>query len=130
MFLQRQFLLFVAAGGTSVLVNFLSRVAFSHWVDYPVAIALAYLVGMAVAFVLMRWFVFDAASRSAGPQALKFAAVNVWGFVQTFVVSLVLARYALPGIGVTSHAEEIGHFFALSLLALTSYALHKTATFR
>lgn len=130
MFLRRQFVFFLAAGGISVLANFLSRMAFSHWVNYSTAIALAYAVGMVVAFLLMRWFVFDGAGRSIGPQVLKFTAVNAWGFVQTLVVSLVLARTVLPAIGVTQHAEEIGHFFGLSLLAVTSYALHREATFR
>lgn len=130
MFLERRFLLFLAAGGISVLANFLSRMAFSHWVNYPVAIAFAYVVGMVVAFALMRQFVFDAASRSVGPQVLKFTAVNAWGFVQTLVVSFVMARWALPAIGVMKYAEEIGHFVGLSLLAVTSYALHRKATFR
>lgn len=130
MFLERQFLLFLAAGGTAALTNFLSRMVFSHWVSYPVAIAFAYVVGMVVAFVLMRRFVFDGTGRAVGPQALRFTAVNAWGFVQTLVVSFVLARWALPAIGVMTYAEEIGHFFGLSLLAMTSYALHRMATFR
>jgi len=130
MFLERRFGLFVAAGGASVVANFLSRIAFNRWVDYSVAVALAYLVGMVVAFVLMRRFVFDAAGRSVAPQVLKFTAVNAWGFVQTLVISLLLARWVLPAVGIVSHAEEIGHFFGLSLLALTSYALHRMATFR
>jgi putative flippase GtrA len=130
MFLERRFVLFVAAGGASVVANFLSRIAFNHWVDYSVAVALAYLVGMVVAFVLMRRFVFDAGGRSLRPQVLKFTAVNAWGFVQTLVISLLLARWVLPAVGIVSHAEEIGHFLGLSLLALTSYVLHRMATFR
>jgi putative flippase GtrA len=130
MFFERRFLLFVAAGGISVLANFMSRIAFSHWVSYPLAIAFAYVVGMVVAFVLMRQLVFDAGGRSVGPQVLTFAAVNAWGFAQTLVVSFLLARWALPAIGIMQHVEEIGHFVGLCLLALTSYALHRTATFR
>jgi len=130
MLLQRQFLRFVAAGATSVVANFLSRLAFSRWMDYPYAVALAYTIGMAVAFALMRRFVFDAAGRAMGPQLLRFSAVNAWGFVQTIAVSLALARWALPALGVVRYAEEIGHFASLSLLTLTSYALHRIATFR
>jgi putative flippase GtrA len=127
---ERRFLLFLAAGGTSVVANFLSRMLFSRWVSYPVAIALAYVVGMVVAFVLMRQFVFGAVARSVGPQALKFAVVNAWGFVQTLGVSYALARWILPAAGVTWYVEEISHFFGLCLLAVTSYTLHRTATFR
>src|SRR4030095_8562466 len=110
MFLERRFLFFVAAGGTSVLANFAARMVFSRWVSYPFAIALAYVVGMTVAFVLMRRFVFAASSHAVAPQLLKFTAVNAWGFVQTLVGSFVLARWALPAAGIVHHAEEIGHF--------------------
>jgi putative flippase GtrA len=130
MFFERQFLFFVAAGGTSVVANFLSRVLFSFWFSYPVAVALAYLVGMVVAFILMRQVVFQAAGRSLAPQVLKFTIVNAWGFVQTLLVSLALARWALPAAGVTRYTEEIGHLIGLSLLAVTSYAMHRLATFR
>jgi putative flippase GtrA len=130
MFFERRFLFFVAAGGVSVVANFLSRILFSQWASYPVAVALAYLVGMVVAFVLMRQVVFQATGSSVAPQALKFTVVNAWGFVQTLLVSLALARWVLPAVGVTRYAEEIGHFLGLSLLAVTSYAMHKLATFR
>ncbi|MFN7609640.1 MAG: GtrA family protein [bacterium] len=126
----RRFGLFLAAGGLAAGANFGSRFGFSAWFSYPVAIMLAYLVGMAVAFLLMRHYVFDGSGKALGPQVAKFILVNVLAVLQTLVVSLVLARWLLPTLGVESHVEAIAHAFGVAVPAVTSYLGHKKATFR
>lgn len=79
----RRFGLFLVAGGIAALANYGSRFGFSVWFSYPVAIVLAYLVGMAVAFALMRQYVFDGRGKAIGPQALRFVGVNVLAVLQT-----------------------------------------------
>ena len=125
-----RFGLFLAAGGVAALANYGSRFAFSHWFSYPVAIVLAYLVGMTVAFALMRQYVFDARAKALGPQVLAFVLVNVLAVLQTLVVSLVLARWALPALGMTEHTEAIAHAVGVAVPIVTSYFGHKHATFR
>jgi putative flippase GtrA len=126
----RRFGLFLVAGGLAAATNYGSRFGFSLWFNYPVAIVLAYLVGMTVAFVLMRQYVFDGTGKALGPQVVKFILVNVLAVLQTLAVSLVLARWLLPASGVESHVEAIAHAFGVAVPAVTSYLGHKKATFR
>lgn len=126
----RQFALFLVAGGIAAAANYGSRFLFSLWASFPAAIVLAYLVGMAVAFVLMRQYVFDARGKAVGPQVAKFTAVNALAVLQTLVVSLVLARWVLPAMGVATHAEAIAHAVGVAVPIVTSYFGHRMATFR
>lgn len=128
--LTPQFLRFLVAGGIAAAANFSSRFLFSLWVSYSAAIVSAYLVGMVVAFLLMRGHVFDASKGPLVPQALKFAGVNVLAVLQTLVISLLLARWMLPSLGVTAQAEAIAHLFGVLVPVITSYFGHKMLTFR
>ena len=125
-----QFLRFLVAGGIAAGANFGSRFVFSHWLGYGVAIVLAYLVGMTVAFVLMRQHVFDAHERALGPQLAKFVAVNVLAVLQTLLISLLLARWLLPRLGVVDHAEAIAHLVGVLVPVVTSYFGHRMLTFK
>lgn len=128
--LENQFFRFLMAGGIAAGANFGSRFLFSVWCPYAVAIVLAYLVGMCVAFLLMRAYVFDARSGALGPQIAKFVAVNVLAVLQTLVISLFLARWLLPRMGVTSDVEAIAHLVGVLVPVVTSYVGHRMATFR
>lgn len=125
-----QILRFLAAGGVAAAANFGSRFLFSMWLSYSVAIVLAYLVGMLVAFFLMRSFVFDGTSKAAGPQVMKFIAVNLAAVLQTLAISLLLARWALPSLGVTQNAEAMAHLAGVLIPVITSYFGHRYATFK
>jgi putative flippase GtrA len=125
-----QFLRFVLAGGLAAGANYGSRFAFSLWLPFAAAVVLAYLVGMAVAFLLMRRFVFDATGQPLAPQVVKFVLVNLLALVQTLAVSLVLARGILPWLGVTDHAEAIAHFVGVGVPVFTSFLGHRHGTFR
>jgi putative flippase GtrA len=126
----KRFGLFVVAGGIAAAANYGSRFGFSLWFSYPVAIVCAYLVGMAVAFVLMRQYVFEGNGKPLGPQVVKFGLVNLLAVLQTLAVSLVLARWLLPAVGVTAHVEAIAHAVGVAVPVITSYFGHKKATFR
>lgn len=126
----RRFGRFLVAGGLAAAANYASRFGFSLWFSYPLAIVCAYLVGMALAFVLMRQYVFDGVGKAIGPQLLKFGLVNLMAVLQTLLVSLALARWLLPAMGVASHVEAIAHAFGVAVPAVTSYLGHRKATFR
>ncbi len=127
---SRRFALFLVAGGLAALANYGSRFGFSVWFSYPVAIVLAYLVGMAVAFALMRQYVFDGRGKAIAPQAARFVGVNVLAVLQTLAVSLLLARWGLPAAGIEAHAEAIAHAAGVAVPVVTSYFGHRLATFR
>ena len=125
-----QFVRFLLAGGVAAAANYGSRFLFSEWFSYSVAIVLAYLVGMVVAFLLMRRFVFDATGGQLGPQVVKFIVVNMFAVLQTLLISLLLAHWALPTLGVTEHVEALAHLVGVLVPAVTSYLGHRLATFK
>jgi len=128
--LNRQFIRFLVAGGIAAAANYGSRFLFSTWLSYGPAIVLAYLIGMGVAFVLMRQHVFSATGTALGPQVVKFVAVNLLAVVQTLVISLVLARWVLPSLGIVTHAEAVAHLAGVLVPVMTSYFGHRMLTFR
>ncbi len=125
-----QFLRFLVAGGIAAGANFGSRFVFSIFFSYGVAIFLAYLVGMLTAFLLMRRHVFNARQGSLAPQVTKFIGVNVLAVLQTLVISLVMALWVLPSVGILDHAEALGHLAGVLVPVITSYLGHKFLTFR
>ena len=128
--LTPQFIRFLLAGGIAAAANFGSRFVFSQWLPYGVAIVLAYLVGMTVAFVLMRRHVFTDSQSALGPQIAKFVGVNLLAVLQTLLISLALARWLLPTLGVLEHGEAIAHLVGVVVPVFTSYFGHRLLTFK
>lgn len=129
-FASKQFLLFLVAGGTAAGVNFGSRILYNIWVSYSTAIIFAYLTGMVTAFVLARLFVFRATTQPLQRAALMFSVVNIAAVAQTWAISMGLAYYLLPAVGVTDFAPEIAHAVGVAVPAFTSYLGHKRFSFR
>lgn len=125
-----EFLRFLLAGGIAAAANFGSRFICSIFFSYSVAVFLAYLVGMLFAFLLMRRHVFNANRGPLAPQVSKFLGVNVFAGLQTLAISLVMARRALPAVGITDHAEALGHLVGVLVPVVSSYFGHKFLTFR
>ncbi|MDC8011098.1 GtrA family protein [Tahibacter soli] len=125
-----QFFKFVAVSGVAAATNFFSRMLFSLVAPYPVAIVLAYCLGMTVAFSLNRWLVFSESTNSLRKQMVFFVLVNLFGLAQTLVVSLVLAHWLLPWLGVTTYVEEIAHAVGIAVPTVSSYLGHKYLSFR
>lgn len=130
LFLSRQFLAFIVTGGFAAAVNFGSRIVYNHWTDYSTAIVLAYLTGMVTAFVLARAFVFRGSSQALHRSALCFVLVNVAAVAQTWLVSMALAHYVLPALGITRHTRELAHAVGVAVPVFTSYIGHKRWSFK
>ena len=128
--MTRELMRFLVAGGVAAAANVASRIAFSRFMGLEAAVVLAYLVGMAVAFALMRSKVFPPSEAPIGRQAAIFVAVNLAAILQTLIVTLVLARWALPALGVRRFVEEIAHVAGVCVPVITSYFGHKHFSFR
>lgn len=128
--MSAQFGSFLVTGGIAALVNFGSRILFDQWMSYSASIVLAYLCGMVTAFLLARAFVFTHSRRSTAQSLLWFAAVNVFAVLQTWAISLILARHVLPWAGVTSNVEAVAHAIGIMVPVVSSYFGHKHFTFR
>jgi putative flippase GtrA len=128
--MTRQFARFLIAGAIAAAANVLSRIVFSQFMGLAAAVVLAYCVGMLVAFLLMRAQVFARSGSPLSHQVAKFVAVNVAAVVQTLVITLLLARWALPALGVQRFVEEIAHIVGVCVPVVTSYFGHKHFSFR
>lgn len=129
-FMSRQFVIFLVTGGLAAAVNFSSRILYNQWVDFSVAVVLAYLTGMVTAFVLARHFVFTESSQSMQRSALWFVVVNMVAVIQTWVISMLLAYYVLPRMGLTKFIPEIAHAVGVVVPVFTSYLGHKRFSFK
>ncbi|XHS80296.1 GtrA family protein [Burkholderiaceae bacterium UC74_6] len=129
-FKSRQFLVFLFTGGFAAAVNFGSRILFNQWMGYSAAIVLAYLVGMATAFLLARQFVFTDGKQSLHHSVMYFVLINLVAVLQTWVVSVGLANYMLPALGIEHFVPEIAHAVGVIVPVFTSYLGHKHLSFR
>jgi len=128
-FISKQFFLFLLAGGTAALINFLSRIIYNQWMSFSSAVIVAYLTGMIVAFILMRLFVFKNSQRKMQHSMWIFALVNLAGVAQVWIVSVSLDYYLLPWLGITTFSSEIAHSVGIAVPAFTSYLGHKYWSF-
>lgn len=129
-FLSRQFMVFLVAGGTAAAVNFGSRIAYNRWMPFSSAVILAYITGMITAFVLAKLFVFKDSQQSMRRSVLFFVLVNGVAVAQTWLISMGLAYYMLPALGVANYAKEIAHAVGVVVPVFTSYVGHKRWSFR
>ncbi len=129
-FMSRQFVIFLVTGGLAAAVNFGSRIVYNQWVNFPIAVVLAYLTGMVTAFVLARYFVFTESELSIQRSALWFVVVNIVAVIQTWLISMLLAYYLLPRMGLTRFIPEIAHAVGVVVPVFTSYLGHKRLSFR
>lgn len=128
-FLSKQFALFLLTGGIAATVNFSSRILYNRWMDFSIAIIVAYLTGMVTAFILAKLFVFKEGRQHIRHSAWIFSLVNLIAVAQTWCISLALA-YFLPLIGVTLFTHEISHGVGVIVPVFTSYLGHKRWSFR
>jgi putative flippase GtrA len=128
--MSRQFLVFLLTGGTAAAVNVGSRIVYGLWVDFSSAVILAYITGMVVAFVLAKLFVFKESQQSVPRSAAIFVLVNLVAVAQTWLISMGLAYYILPSLGVTSFVQDIAHAVGVAAPVFTSYLGHKYLSFR
>ena len=129
-FLSSQLILFLISGGLAAIVNFASRIIFNQWLSFSISIVISYIIGMIIAFILFRLFVFNNRKRPVGRSVLLFAVVNIFAVTQTWIVSMSMAMYALPAMGVQLWVPEIAHAVGVVVPVFTSYFGHKHFSFR
>ncbi|GMR15907.1 MAG: hypothetical protein BMS9Abin31_0204 [Gammaproteobacteria bacterium] len=125
-----EFFQFLMVGGLAAGINFISRIGFSEFVSYRVAIILAYLVGMITAFLLSKHYVFEQSGRPLKDELRDFTIVNVFAVIQVWLISVGLAEYFFPYITFNTYPEEVAHLIGLGIPAITSYFGHKYFSFR
>jgi putative flippase GtrA len=127
---NNQFSKFLLTGGLAAAANFSARLLFSQFMPYLPAIVLAFIVGLATGFLLMRAFVFSTGVAPPVQQASYYVLVNLVGLVITVVVSLAVAKLASMVMADRQVAEAIGHMAGVVSPVLLSFYAHKYLTFR
>ena len=127
--MKTQFLKFLLTSGVAAGVNILSRIVFSFFMSYEIAIVLAYIVGMITAYVLARAFVFDKSGKAVSNEMAGFVFVNMIALLQVWGVSMLLARWAFPAIGFDFYPDLTAHIIGVASPAFTSYFGHKYISF-
>ncbi|MGH8075972.1 MAG: GtrA family protein [Lysobacter sp.] len=127
--MSHRFLMFLLVSGFAAAANVGARVMFGFWFSYLVSIVLAFFVGLVTAFALNRLVVFRDRTGEFHHQAAWFVVVNLFALVQTAAISLVLARWVLPPLGLP-HVETWAHMVGVAAPAVTSYIAHNRLTFR
>jgi putative flippase GtrA len=121
---------FLLLGGLCAGVNVLARYLLTPAIGFGAAVPVAYLIGMALAYCLFRWFVFGSSGRGVGSEVKRFVVVNLVALMLVFVVSINLARVVFPAIGFTWMADDIAHVIGVLTPALSSWIGHDRYTFR
>ena len=85
---------------------------------------------MIVAYVLAKLFVFKECQQTASRSITFFILVNGVAILQTWAISMVLAYYLLPALGITVFVREIAHAAGVIFPVFTSYIGHKRWSFR
>lgn len=128
--LQKEFILFIIAGGIAACANFFSRILFNFFFSYSTSVILAYIIGMIVAYTLMKLKVFNNRDKNSLKAVGMFVAVNMVALVQTYVIAVGSVYLCdLNGITMWGYHHEICHFLGLAVPVFTSYFGHKYLTF-
>ena len=127
---KRQFILFIITGGTSAVINILSRIILSEFFSFEFAILISYGIGMIIAFILAKRFVFLNSKKSTKKSFPAFALVNLISVIQTFFLSIFIKNWLIIFLDNLSFVELIAHTCGLGVLVFTSFYGHKYITFK
>lgn len=125
-----EFARFVATGALAAVANLASRYLLDFILPFEAAVAIAYVVGMVIAFFLFQRTIFGDPGTGIRRQVTRFTAVNLLGGVLTLAVSSALARQVFPAIGWGFRPHDLAHFLGVCAPAVSSYFLHKHYTYR
>ena len=132
-----QFVKFLVTGGIAAAANIGSRYILNLFMNFELAVFVAYLVGMTVrcpqcatiAYVLARLFVFESSGRCVSAEFGRFAIVNLFALAFVWIISVGLALVVFPAIHFTWHAEDVAHFIGVLAPAVTSFLGHRHFSF-
>ena len=110
-------------------VNLVARFLLQPVMGFELAVLVAYVIGMVVAYNLFRLLVFGATERGVGSEFWRFTLVNLVALACVWMISVGLARIVFPAISFTWHADDIAHFIGVLSPAVTSWIGHKRYTF-
>ena len=128
-FFSKQFLRFLLVGGCAAFLHWLARLLLSLWLPFPLAVFIAYGVGMFVAFLLNSFFVFPKSKRSRLLQARDFVLVNL-SFLPLVWLTAIYVNIGLKDTGIVQYSEELAHAIAIAMPMMATFLIYKFSTFK
>lgn len=130
--MRREALRFLLVGGLAALINWLARIALSFFMPLPVAVLLAYAIGVTFGFFLYRAFVFSAPHGAIWRQVSLFLLVNFVsaGIVLALTTSFLALAQRIFVLAPDTLLEAGAHGLAVGFGAFLNFAGHKLLTFR
>ncbi len=126
---NKQFLLFIFAGGFAAIVNILSRSLLSLFMNFSSSVLIAYFIGMVVAFLLTKRFVFLSKNLDNKKSFLSFTLVNLFAVIQTYFISIYFRTLIINSFSNPSLANLISHTIGVLFPVITSFFGHKYLSF-
>ena len=123
------FVKFLAAGGLAALANFAARIAVQPLVGFKAALVVAFFVGLTVAFVLNRAFVFPASGKPLRQEMTWFLVFNLIAFPIIIGGSVLLRDYVFSHVLPARLAEAAAHGVAIMIPVVFNFAAHQLVTF-
>ncbi len=127
---KRQFFRFLLAGGIAAFVNVTSRIGFSIFLRFELAVMAAYFIGMVTAYILSRRYVFIKTKQSVRRSFVIFTMINLFAILQTWLVSVGVRNQLLPILESAALVDLIAHSFGVMFPVITSFFGHKFLSFR
>lgn len=126
---RSQFARFLAVGGFAAGVNIVARYLLNLSMGYSAAIVVAYLCGMVTAFLLSKLLVFEESGLHTATELFRFGLVNLAAVAQVWAVSVGLADWLFPMVGIETYRHGFAHVIGVAVPAVTSYLGHKHYSF-
>ena len=127
--LRKEFSLFVLAGSIAAIVNIISRIILTIFLNFEISIFISYLIAMVSSYILQRKYVFKTTKKSYKKSFAAFSLVNLVALIQVWIFSLLIKIWLINFISSVALVELIAHCIGVGIPAFTSYYGHKYITF-
>ena len=130
LFVSWQFIRFVLVGGVAAVLHWLARYLLNPLTGYVAALVLAYMIGIAVGYILNALFVFSDAKTRRRKQIAYFVAFNLLMAPVVIGVAYILSEYVFARFTWMAHPREIAHAIGVASPIFINFLLHKFFTFK
>lgn len=119
---------YIICGSLSSLVHIVARLALNHYMDFGWAVFLSYFVGMPVALILYRMFVFRGRDGSVVRQFFLFS-LTYFGFLPLTWLLSVITEPSFETFMPTASAQLFAHTVGVVGPVILNFAYNKFITF-
>ncbi|MBC8227844.1 MAG: GtrA family protein [Gammaproteobacteria bacterium] len=128
-YLTKQFIYFILSGTTAVFLHWLARIILRQFFGFQTAAILAYFIGITIAFILYRFFVFPLSTSPIKNQSIRFLIIN-FSFAPFVLYAFKLITIFLYQYGQEIYVEETAHIISLGITPLITFLCYKFFAFK